>query len=103
MGDGWLSYSSALAETSKLLSNPPAASTMPLVNKVALCSSRAVLRLPVILQLPVAGSYKFRVYGRVTTDIGSRRNKDHAIGQHRGSVQIARCVETTSDSPSAAR
>ena len=30
---------------------------MPLVNNVALCNSRAVLRLPVTLQLPVAGSY----------------------------------------------
>ena len=35
---------------------PPATSTMPLDSKVAVWS-RAVFRLPVTLQLPVAGSY----------------------------------------------
>ena len=30
---------------------------MPLVSNVALCNSRAVLRLPVKVQVPLAGSY----------------------------------------------
>src|SRR5437879_13877135 len=45
---------------------------------------------------------QFRACGRVSADIGSRRNKHHAIGQQRGAVQIACGVETASESPSAA-
>ena len=36
---------------------PPATSTLPLGSKVAVCSERAVLRLPVAVQVPLAGSY----------------------------------------------
>src|SRR5882724_5885828 len=56
VGDGWLSYSSALA-IALLLSAPPATSAMPLGSNVAVCLSRAKLRLPVAVQLPLAGSY----------------------------------------------
>src|SRR6266478_3146960 len=56
VGDGWLSYSSALA-IALLLSAPPATRAMPLGSNVAVCLSRAVLRLPVAVQLPLAGSY----------------------------------------------
>ena len=38
------------------LSAPPATSTMPLGSKVAVCKSRAVLRVPVAVQVPLAGS-----------------------------------------------
>src|SRR5437870_12251327 len=55
VGDGWLSYSSALA-IALLLSSPPATSTMPLGSNVAVCRSRATLRLPVAVQIPVGGS-----------------------------------------------
>jgi len=51
------SYSSALAEGFKLVSSPPATSTIPLDSNVAVCSSRAVLRLPVAVQVPLVGSY----------------------------------------------
>src|SRR5437588_3497907 len=51
-----ISYSSALAEGLLLLSRPPATSAMPLGNKVAVCLARAVLRLPVAAQVPLAGS-----------------------------------------------
>ena len=51
------SYSSVLAEASKLLSNPPATRTIPSGSKVAVWSQRAVLRLPVAVQVPLAGSY----------------------------------------------
>src|SRR5205807_2568816 len=40
-----------------LISAPAATSTMPLVSNVALCKSRAVLRLPVKVQVPLSGSY----------------------------------------------
>ena len=49
------SYSSALLKELPL--NPPATSTLPEGSSVAVCKYRAVLRLPVLLQLPVAGSY----------------------------------------------
>ena len=44
-------------EGNALLPLPAATSTFPPGNKVAVCSSRAVLRLPVNVQVPVAGSY----------------------------------------------
>src|SRR5439155_6706468 len=50
------SYSSALARTLLLLSNPPATSTMPLGSSVAVYSKRPVLRLPVRVQLPPEGT-----------------------------------------------
>src|SRR5436190_10704144 len=56
VGDGSVSYSSALART-LLEPSPAATSTMPLDNNVAVCLSRAALRLPVTVQLPFAGSY----------------------------------------------
>ena len=40
-----------------LAPNPPAASAVPFGSKVAVCSPRAVLRLPVGVQVPLAGSY----------------------------------------------
>jgi hypothetical protein len=43
-------------EASVLLS-PAATRTMPLGSKVAVCSKRAVFRLPVKVQLPLVGSY----------------------------------------------
>ena len=52
VGDGWLSYNSALVRTSVA-----ATSTMPLGSKVAVCLSRALLRLPVAVQLLLARSY----------------------------------------------
>jgi hypothetical protein len=51
------SYSSALADTLILLSNPPATNTIPLGSRVAVCWERAVLRLPVDIQVPLAESY----------------------------------------------
>jgi len=39
------------------ISLPPATSTMPLGRRVAVWESRAVLKLPVSEQVPVAGSY----------------------------------------------
>src|SRR6266699_559790 len=50
------SYSSALLKEPLKL-NPPATSTLPEGSSVAVCNARAVPRLPVLLQLPVAGSY----------------------------------------------
>src|ERR1700749_1786059 len=50
------SYSSALLKE-PLLFSPPATSTLPESNSVAGRTSRAVLRLPVLLQVPKAGSY----------------------------------------------
>src|ERR1043166_8468430 len=50
-------YSSALAEASKVLFSPAATRTMPLGSKVAVCSKRAVFRLPVKVQVPFGGSY----------------------------------------------
>ena len=38
-------------------SDPPAASTMPLGSKTAVCRALALLRLPVNVQVPLAGSY----------------------------------------------
>jgi hypothetical protein len=55
-GDALPSYSSALLRT-LLEPSPAATSTMPLDNNVAVCLSRAALRLSVTVQLPFAGSY----------------------------------------------
>ena len=52
----WAVYSSALALMVGK-SDPPAASTFPLDSKVAVCRARALLRLPVNVQVPLAGSY----------------------------------------------
>jgi hypothetical protein len=35
---------------------PPAASTIPLDSRIAVCRARALLRLPVTVQVPLAGS-----------------------------------------------
>ena len=51
-----MSYSSALARK-PLAPNPPATSTLPLGSNVAVCRSRPVVRLPVALHVPLAGSY----------------------------------------------
>ena len=51
------SYSSALLRPLPLLPTPAATSTLPLGSNVAVCDRRAVVRLPVSLQLPLAGSY----------------------------------------------
>ena len=53
------SYSSALAigGEGKVISSPPATSTMPLGNKVAVFADRPLFRLPVRVQLPLTGSY----------------------------------------------
>jgi len=48
VGDAWVSYSSALLRT-LLEPSPAATSTEPLDNNVAVCLSRASLRLPVIV------------------------------------------------------
>jgi hypothetical protein len=60
-------YSSALAtgkikspsagKEAFLLLSPAATRTMPLGSKVAVCSKRAVFRLPVSVQVPLAGAY----------------------------------------------
>src|SRR5437762_10544135 len=49
------SYSSPLANTLNVLSSPLAAITLPLGSNVATWSVRAVLRLPVAVQVPPAG------------------------------------------------
>ena len=49
------SYSSALLKSLPL--NPPATSTLPSGSKVAVSPCRAVPRLPVAVQVPLAGSY----------------------------------------------
>src|SRR5207248_3280546 len=46
-----------LAEGVPRLRDTAATSTVPLVSNVALCKSRAVLRLPVKVQVPLSGSY----------------------------------------------
>src|SRR3982751_5058690 len=51
-----VSYSSAVART-LLLSHPAAMSTLPLRSSVAVWSERGKTRLPVALQVPLAGSY----------------------------------------------
>src|SRR6266576_1039173 len=56
VGDGWLSYNSALLRT-LVVPSPAATSTVPLDSKVAVCLSRASLRLPVAVQLSRARSY----------------------------------------------
>ena len=56
VGEGWLSYNSALVRT-LVVPSPAATSTMPLDSKVAVCLSRASLRLPVAVQLELARSY----------------------------------------------
>ena len=50
------SYSSALARK-PVLPYPPATSTLPEGSSVAVWNPRAVLKLPAVLQAPVAGSY----------------------------------------------
>ena len=50
------SYSSELFKETPLTS-PPATSTLPEGSSVAVCSVRAVERLPVAVHVPVAGSY----------------------------------------------
>src|SRR5205807_8602861 len=52
-----LPISSALASTPISSFLPPATSTVPLASNVAVWSYRPVLRLPVTVQVPVAGSY----------------------------------------------
>src|SRR2546428_6151674 len=49
------SYSSAENRAPPL--PPPAASTLPVGSRVAVCKARLVFMLPVTLQVPVAGSY----------------------------------------------
>jgi hypothetical protein len=51
------SYNSALARSLPPLLSPPATSTIPLGSSVAVWNRRAVLRLPVAAQVPLAGSY----------------------------------------------
>ena len=46
----------ALARGVRLFT-PPATSTLPLFSRVAVCCSRAVARLPVVLKVPATGSY----------------------------------------------
>src|SRR5439155_9811479 len=53
---GPISPSSALRRTPLLLI-PAATSTLPSGSNVAVCAKRAVLRLPVALHVPLAGSY----------------------------------------------
>ena len=50
-----MSYSSALAGLPPVC--PTATSTLPLGSNVAVCKERAMLRLPVAVQVPLAGSY----------------------------------------------
>jgi hypothetical protein len=49
-------YSSADVRASKLISPPPATSTVPFANSVAVCEDRTVVRLPVSEKFSVAGS-----------------------------------------------
>jgi hypothetical protein len=49
--------SSALLRTTKPVPLPPATSTMPLGSKLAVCTPRAMLRLPVTVQVPSNGSH----------------------------------------------
>jgi hypothetical protein len=53
------SYNSALAIGLKKLGSttPPATSTLPLGSNVAVWAKRALVRLPVALHIPLAGSY----------------------------------------------
>jgi hypothetical protein len=52
------SYSSALLRTwTKLLSSPPATSTLPLGSNVAECSNRGVTRLPVAMKTPESAAH----------------------------------------------
>src|SRR5438128_6142640 len=55
------SYSSALAigGEGKVISSPPATSTMPLGNNVAVFADRPLFRRPVTVQLPLTGQCSF--------------------------------------------
>ena len=44
--------------------DPPATSTLPLDSNVAMCEKREVVRLPVVVQVPLAGSIQFRAAKR---------------------------------------
>src|SRR3954452_5084555 len=48
-----------------LASRPPATSTLPPASKVAVWKARAVISDPVVLQVPVAGSYSSVLATRV--------------------------------------
>jgi len=63
------SYSSALPLLLPPWMNPPATRTLPLGSKVAVCEARAVLRLPVTLQ--VAGQL---LSGNVATGVDPKRS-----------------------------
>ena len=52
-----VSYSSALVNERWRPSSPVATSTLPLVKRVALCKCRPLARLPVVVQVPLTGSY----------------------------------------------
>ena len=51
------SYSSALASIAAAVARPPAMSTFPLGNNVAVCPYLPAVMLPVAVNVPVAGSY----------------------------------------------
>ena len=59
-----VAYSSALLRTTKPVPVPPATSTMPLGSKLAVCSARAVLRLPVAVQVSSRRVVQFRAVNR---------------------------------------
>src|SRR5208283_4328262 len=54
---GYSSYSSALASALPLSSPPPAMSTFPSGDNVAVCHSLPVVMLPVAVNVPAVGSY----------------------------------------------
>src|SRR4029077_14255336 len=56
-----MSYNSAKLRDLPL--NPPATSTLPLGSNVAVCLARPMLRLPVALPVPLAGSYSSALLG----------------------------------------
>ena len=57
------SYSSGLARAAPLLSIPPATSTFPLPNSVAVWENLATFMLPVAVKVPAAGSYNSALAG----------------------------------------
>ena len=73
------SYSSARAVV-PLVPNPPETRTIPSGSKVAVWPKRAVLRLPVAVQVPFAGSVHLRARGNAA-DVIPPCNQDCPVGQ----------------------
>ena len=80
-----MSYSSALLR-GPMRPCPPATSTLPLGSNVAVCDARAVVRLPVAVHVPLAGSYSSALVSVAAGIVRSSCYQHFAVGQQRRRV-----------------